>query len=134
VLSDPLLDALDVSDPAFRVAAGVVALLAGASDFVRRPPSPDPALPGWRAALVPVAVPVVARPALIVMALGAGADEGAALTAAAMALGVGALVLPAAWCPTEGPGGRALRWGVRLVAVVLVAAGVALGVDGVYDV
>jgi small neutral amino acid transporter SnatA (MarC family) len=133
-LSDPLLDAFDVSDPAFRIAAGVVAVLAGASDFLRRPPSPDPSLPGRRAALVPVAVPIVARPALVVMALGAGADETVALTAAAMAFGVGALALLAARCPTDGPGGRALRWGVRLLAAVLVAAGTALGVDGVYDV
>ena len=34
----PLLDALDVSEPSFRIAAGVVAALAGAGDLVRRPP------------------------------------------------------------------------------------------------
>ena len=71
----PLLDALDVSEPSFRVAAGIVAALAGAVDLFRRPPSPEPALAGWRAALVPVAIPVVARPALLVLALGAGADQ-----------------------------------------------------------
>jgi len=123
-----------VSNPSFRIAAGVVAVLAGASDFLRRPPSADPSLPGRRAALVPVALPVVARPALLVIAIGAGADETVALTAAAMAFGVGTLALLAARCPTDGPGGRALRWGVRLLAAVLVAAGTALGVDGVYDV
>jgi small neutral amino acid transporter SnatA (MarC family) len=133
-LGDPLLDAVDVSDPAFRIAAGVVAVLAGASDFLRRPPSPDPSLPGRRAALVPVAVPIVARPALLVMAIGAGADASVALTAAAMAAGIAALTLLAARCPTDGPGGRVLRWGVRLLAAVLIAAGTALAVDGVYDV
>lgn len=133
-LGDPLLDAIDVSDPAFRIAAGIVAVLAGASDFLRRPPSPEPSLPGWRAAVVPVALPVVARPALVVMALGAGADASVAVTAAAMAAGVAALSLLAARCPTDGPAGRVLRWGVRLLAALLIAAGTALVVDGVYDV
>lgn len=133
-LGDPLLGAFDVSDPAFRIAAGLVAVLAGAVDFLRRPPGPEPSLPGARAALVPVAVPAVARPALLVMALAAGADESIAVTAAAMAAGIGALTLLAARCPADGPGGRTLRWGLRLVAAVLVAAGTLLVVDGVYDV
>ena len=76
LLGEPLLDLLDVSDSSFRIAAGVVAALAGAIDLFRRPPSPEPALDGWGAALVPVAVPIVARPALLVLALGAGADSG----------------------------------------------------------
>ena len=36
---DPLLDALDVSEPSFRLAAGIVAVLAGAADLFRRPPA-----------------------------------------------------------------------------------------------
>ena len=61
-LGTPLLDWLDVSDPSFRIAAGVLAALGGIADLFRRPPPPEPALPGWRAALVPVANPLVARP------------------------------------------------------------------------
>jgi small neutral amino acid transporter SnatA (MarC family) len=131
---EPLLDALDVSEPSFRVAAGVLAGLAGAADLLRRPPRPEPALPGWRAALVPVAVPLVARPALLLLALGAGAEQGALVAAGAMAVAVALLaVLAAAW-PVEGPGGRALRWAGRLLAAGLVACGVVLAVDGVLDV
>jgi small neutral amino acid transporter SnatA (MarC family) len=130
----PLLDAVDVSDPAFRLAAGVVGVLAGAADFLRRPPSAEPALAGRRAALVPIAVPVVARPALLVMAVGAGADESVALAAAAVATGIAVMTLLAARCPTDGPGGRVLRWGARLIAALLIATGAILGVDGVYDV
>ena len=133
-LGDPLLDALDVSEPAFRLAAGIVAVLAGAADLLRRPPAPEPALAGRRAALVPVAIPVVARPALLVMALGAGADHGVAVSAGAMALGVALLTALAAGCPTDGPGGRALRWAGRVMGAGLVAAGVLLGVDGIFDV
>jgi small neutral amino acid transporter SnatA (MarC family) len=126
----PLLEALDVSEPSFRLAAGVVAALAGAADLVRRPPPPEPALAGRRAALVPVAIPVVARPALLLLALGAGADRGVSVSAGAMAIGIALLTALAAGRPTEGPAGRVLRWAGRLLAAGLVACGVILAVDG----
>jgi small neutral amino acid transporter SnatA (MarC family) len=130
----PLLDALDVSDPSFRIAAGIVAALAGAADLFRRPPPPEPALAGWGAALIPVAIPVVARPALLVLALGAGADRGVLVSAGAMAMGIALLTgLVVGW-PTEGPAGRVLRWADCLLAAGLVACGVVLAVDGVLDV
>ena len=130
----PLLDTLDVSDPSFRIAAGIVAALAGAADLFRRPPRPEPALAGWRAALVPVAIPVVARPALLVLALGAGADDRVVVTAGAIATGVALLTGLVFASPTDGPGGRVLRWAGRLLAAGLVACGVLLTVDGVLDV
>jgi small neutral amino acid transporter SnatA (MarC family) len=133
-VGDPLLDALDVSEPSFRTAAGIVAGLAGAADLFRRPPPPEPALAGWRAALIPVAIPVVARPALLVLALGAGADRGVLVCVAAMATGVALLTVLAAARPTEGPAGRVLRWAGRLLAAGLVACGVILAIDGVLDV
>jgi hypothetical protein len=40
----------------------------------------------------------------------------------------------AAGSPTEGAGGRVLRWAGRLLAAGLVACGVILTVDGVLDV
>jgi small neutral amino acid transporter SnatA (MarC family) len=133
-IADPLLDALGVSDPAFRIAAGVVALIAGVADVFRRPPSPEPALSGRRAALVPVAVPIVARPALILLAVGAGADRGLTPSVLAMAVGVSALGVLAATTPPDGPRGRALRWAARVIALGLVAGGVTLALDGILDV
>jgi small neutral amino acid transporter SnatA (MarC family) len=133
-LAEPLLEAIDVSDPSFRVAAGIIGAIAGVADLFRRPPPPEPALEGWRAALVPVAIPVVARPALVVLALGAGADESVLVTVAAMAVGVAALCAVVARCPTDGTGGRVLRWAGRLLAAGLIACGVILTVDGVLDV
>jgi small neutral amino acid transporter SnatA (MarC family) len=133
-LADPLFDAIDVSDPSFRVAAGIVGGIAGIADLFRRPPPPEPSLAGWRAALVPVAVPVVARPALVVLALGAGADQGVLVCVGAMAVGVAALTALVARCPTDGTGGRVLRWTGRVLAAGLVACGVVLTVDGVLDV
>jgi small neutral amino acid transporter SnatA (MarC family) len=133
-VADPLLDALDVSEPSFRTAAGIVAVIAGAADLLRRPPRPEPALTGRRAALVPVTIPLVARPALLVLALGAGADRDVLLTAGAMALGVALLTGLTAARTTEGPSGRALRWAGRLLGAGLVACGVLLTIDGVLDV
>jgi len=127
----PLLEALNVSEPSFRIAAGIVAGVAGVADLFRRPPSPEPALAGWHAALVPVAIPVVARPALLVMALGAGADRGVVVSAGAMLIGVSGLTWLTAGPPTQGPRSRVLRWGSRLLAAALVACGVLLAVDGV---
>jgi small neutral amino acid transporter SnatA (MarC family) len=134
IAGDPVLDTLDVSEPSFRTAAGVLAALAGAADLLRRPPAPEPALPGARAALIPVAIPLVARPALLMLALGAGADEGVLVTVAAMAVGVVALTALAARCSTEGASGRVLRWAARLLAAGLVACGVLVAIDGVLDV
>jgi small neutral amino acid transporter SnatA (MarC family) len=134
VVGGPLLEALDVSEPSFRLAAGMVAALAGAADLFRRPPPPEPGLAGWRAALIPVAMPVVARPALLVLALGAGADRGVLVSAGAMAMGSALLTGLAAGWPTEGARGRGLRWAGRVLAAALVACGVILAVDGVLDV
>ena len=130
----PLLDALDVSESSFRVAAGLIAVVAGVGDMFRRPPAPEPSLEGRRAALIPVALPLVARPALLVIALGAGADAGVLACAAAMVVGVALLTWLAAGSPAEGPRGRALRWTARLLGVALVALGVVLAIDGVLDV
>ncbi len=134
MLGDPLLDALDVSEPSFRLAAGILAAVAGAIDLFRRPPPPEPALDGWRAALVPVAIPVVARPALLVLALGAGADERVLVTVGAMALGIGLLTALTAVSAPEGTRARVLRWAGRLLAAGLVACGVVLAIDGLLDV
>jgi hypothetical protein len=76
-------------------------------------------------------MPVVARPALLVLALGAGAEQGVLVSAGAIALGVALFAgLAAAW-PAERPRSRALRWAARLLAAALVACGVILTVDGV---
>jgi small neutral amino acid transporter SnatA (MarC family) len=134
IAGEPLLEALDVSEPSFRIAAGVVAVLAGAVDLFRRPPSPEPGLDGSRAALVPVAIPIVARPAVLVLALGAGADRDLLVTAGAMVVGIALLVALVARWPVDGPRGRALRWAARVLSAALVACAVLLVVDGVLDV
>jgi small neutral amino acid transporter SnatA (MarC family) len=133
-VADPLLDAFDVSDPSFRTAVGIVVGISGIADLFRRPPPPEPSLGGMRAALIPVAIPVVVRPAVLLAALGAGADEGLLAAIGAVAIGGALLVALTARVSIEGPAGRALRWAARLFAAVLVACGVVLVIDGVLDV
>jgi small neutral amino acid transporter SnatA (MarC family) len=123
----PLLDALDVSEPSFRMAAGILAAVAGIATVFRRPPSREPALPGRRAALVPVAIPIVAGPVLLILALGAGADGGLLVTAGAMVLGVAVLT---ALTRTRTESG----WAGRLLSAALIACGVLLAIDGLLDV
>jgi hypothetical protein len=111
-----------------------VAALVGAVDLVRRPPAAEPSLPGWRAALVPVAVPLVARPGLVIVAVAAGAAAMVPATAAAMAAGVLVLAAVAAWLPDDGNDGPRRRvglWAARVVAAGLVVASAALVVGGV---
>jgi small neutral amino acid transporter SnatA (MarC family) len=133
-VAPPLLDALDVSDPSFRTAAGIVAVVAGVADLFRRPPRPDPALPGRRAALVPVAFPLVARPALLILALGAGADRGILPSLVAMAIGITILAFLVAAEAAAGDRARGLRWIARLLAAGLLAGGIILVIHGVFDV
>jgi small neutral amino acid transporter SnatA (MarC family) len=130
----PLLEALDVSEPSFRIAAGILAAIAGSGDLFRRPPRPEPALAGWRTALVPVAIPLVARPTLMVLALGAGADGQVLASAGAMAIGIALLTGLVTALPIEGPTGGALKWASRLLAAALIACGIVLAVDGVLSV
>jgi len=133
-LGGPILEAVDVSEPSFRIAAGVLAVSLAVADLWRGAPAPRPGLSGPRAALVPVAVPLVARPVLLVVALGTGADRSIAVTAGALAVAVALQTALTAWWPAEGARGRSLRWAVRLLAAGLLACGVLLALDGVLDV
>ncbi len=133
LLSGPLVNALDVSDPALRIAAGVVGALVGAIQLVRRPPAADPALPGLRAAIVPVAIPLVISPALLALSVSAHADHGGLLVTGALTVGVGLLVA-CTLVTHEGPAGRVLVWAARVTAAALLATSVLLVVAGILDV
>jgi small neutral amino acid transporter SnatA (MarC family) len=134
LLSGPLLDALDVSTAAFRIAVGAVAAVAGTVTLVRRAPTPGPALDGRRAALIPVAVPLVARPALVFLALSAHADRGAPVVAAALAMAVATLVVVVAAVPPEDSAAHGVTWAARATAAVLIAASLLLVIDGIFAV
>ena len=123
---------LDVSPPSLRLAVGIVGAVAGLVRLVRRPIGPQDGRPGLSAALVPVAVPLVAAPALVMLGLGAGADLGVLFVAGCLALTVGAITALATAPAESGPWSVVSVWGQRLVAAAAVVACVLLVVDAVF--
>ena len=97
-----MLDLLDVSRPALRLAAGLVGAVAGLLRFARRPPRAERGTGGAVDALVPVAVPLVAAPAVVVLGLSAGADLGVLFVFGCLALGVGILTATTAGAEEQG--------------------------------
>ena len=95
VVSDPLLDLVNVSGPSARIAAGIALLVVALKDVFAAPPTAEPALAGWRGGLIPLAFPVIFSPALALLAVAGAADRGVAvaLTAAVIALVPVALTL-----------------------------------------
>lgn len=134
LFSGPLLDAVDVSRAAARVAIGIVAAGAGMIRMFRRLPSAQPSPDGLRAAIVPVAIPYVATPALILLGLSAGADRGVAFVALALVVALATLVAAAACVNANGRTGQLMGWAARLFGAVAVVASVLLVIDGVLDV
>jgi small neutral amino acid transporter SnatA (MarC family) len=133
VVASPLLDAIDVSAPTMMVAAGLVLILAAAKDLFVGAPAPEPALDGWGAALVPVAVPASVRPQVGVAAVAIGATHGPAAVVVGSILTVGGVAIAVTAHASDGAR-RVVRWfGVVAVAVAVVA-GAAFAVDGVYSV
>jgi small neutral amino acid transporter SnatA (MarC family) len=133
-LGTPVLGWVDISAPMARLAAGIVLLLAGAWGLIGPPLPPEPALPGWRAGLVPVAVPALVRPEVFLVAVVVGADHGV-LPTIALAVPVLVVVVLLSLVPTPDPAassGRALGAGTRFVAGLATASGLALLMDGLY--
>lgn len=127
-----LLDAIEVSAPTMRVAAGLVLILGAARDLLMGPPSAEPSLPGDKAALVPVALPMLIRPHVAVLAVSVGASDGLA----PLALGTVVMAVVAVWMarPIEGVEARWVGWLGVAASVTAVCIGVALAVEGVFSV
>ena len=133
-LADPILDSLEISDPTARIAAGVAVVVIGVRDAFAAPAAVDPALPGWRAALVPVAVPHLFTPGISLLAVSASADLGVGEAILAVMIAMAVVVGLALW-PAPGPAGaRAARAGQVLLAGLAIAMGGSLMVDGVLDI
>ncbi|HEY8059044.1 MAG TPA: hypothetical protein VID94_09840 [Acidimicrobiales bacterium] len=134
VFADPLLDAVGISAATARLATGLLLLATGLLNFGWPRPEPVPALPGRRAALVPVAFPTLLTPGLALLAVVASADRGAPTSLVVMALALA--TLPA--LIALGPGGptrdRVIDGLARLLSGLLVLAGFGLLMDGVFDI
>ncbi|MGH8836133.1 MAG: hypothetical protein ACRDWG_14225 [Actinomycetes bacterium] len=134
LLANLYFDATGVSEAALRIGAGVVGGVAGVVALVRRPPSPEPALPGWRAALVPVAVPLLASPAVVMLAVSAYADRGTLVVAGAVAIAIVVLIALVRGVPPDGSSGRILRWIGALTGALLTVSATLLVIDGLFSV
>ncbi|HEY5876744.1 MAG TPA: hypothetical protein VIT64_15665 [Ilumatobacteraceae bacterium] len=132
-VSDALLDAFYVSAPAFRIAAGIVGAAAGAYAMFVRHRSDLPVLPGRRAALVPVAVPLVVNAAAFLFAISAAADRGLPVVLGAIIAG-SLLAVAATVVPAGGTADRSLGLVARATGGFLLLAGVLLVIDGVFSV
>ena len=129
-VSDPILDALDVTLGTFRVAAAVVLGIAGARWLIVGAPSVAGEGPGGGPGRVvlPLLIPVLLTPQLVMVSVSVGADEGVAVVA------VGAAASFAlAWLATIVTKRHHVAWiaGVRMVAALAMAVALALAVDGV---
>jgi len=140
--AEPLLEAVDVSAPTARIACGLLLVAMGILALGSPSPDPEPALDGWRAALVPVAFPTLLTPGLVALTVVGAADHAApvALGVAAAALATVPLVVAVPTSRELSPrtgrpvSDRVLGGLGRLLAALLVVAGLGLLFDGVFDI
>ena len=132
-LSDPLLDALEVSPETFRIAAGFVLVIIAAWMLFVPVPAPEPVPSGTAAVFWPVAFPRVISPETITLALSTGASDGVGLTV--LGLGVAGVVLLALGpMRSAATAGRLMVAVGRILAVALVLIGIWLAIQGVREV
>lgn len=129
-VTGPLLDGLDISSPNIRIGGAAVVGLRAVADLGVTPRAEAGGASGWRAALVPVAFPVLARPDVAVLAMAVSTELGVATVI--VGAGVG-LVVAVAGVPALGER-RAAGWLGPVFTVVTIVAAVDLLVDAVLDV
>jgi small neutral amino acid transporter SnatA (MarC family) len=128
-VSGPLLEAVHVTGPSARIAAGVALVAVSLRDLLGPAPAPEPALAGAGAGLIPLAFPVLFTPAVALLALAGGADRGVVTAVAALLPGL-ALAGAAALRPPR----RGVGVGLRVIAGYAVGAGALVTLDGVYGI
>ncbi len=126
-VSAPVIDALGVSEPDARIAAGIALLVVAIRDMAAPGPMPQPGLGGSLAGLVPMMVPVAFTPAVAALAIAIGAESGVvgtvgvAVPALLLITVVVVLAIPPSW----------LSWITRSTALLAAVAGVLVTLDGV---
>jgi len=131
--SSPILEALEITPETFRIAAGLVAVFAGGWALVVPGPATEPPLGGWRDGIWPIAYPRILAPEVLLLAIAGATQNGVFATTGAAALGVAVLAALGSVRSSD----RATRVLVatgRILAALLVVAGIFLMVDGIRDV
>lgn len=119
-----LLDALDVSRPAMRLGAAALCLLAAGIDIASPTPPTDDG-----GGVLPVAIPLTVRPAMVVAGWSVVADHSVPFYALALAIVVVGAVAASA-VDARGP---LVTWSARLLSSLAAVAAVLLIVDSVFD-
>ncbi len=131
--SGPLLRSLEITSETFRIGAGFVAAIAGGVVLAVPRPAVEPVPRGWRAALWPVAFPLLAGPEVLALAVATGSQEGFGLTLGAAGIALAAL-MALGFLPRRPLPDRVLLWSSRVLGAVLLLVAIWLAVDGIRDV
>jgi small neutral amino acid transporter SnatA (MarC family) len=131
--SGPLLRALEITPETFRIGAGFIAVIAAAVVLAVPRPTAEPVPRSWRAAIWPVAFPLLAGPEVLALAVATGSQEGVPATLAAAGAALAGLVA-LGFLPRRPLPDRVLVWASRLLGAVLLLVGIWLAVDGIRDV
>ena len=134
LFADPLLDAVGISAATARLATGLLLLATGLLNFGWPTPEPEPALPDWRAALVPIAFPTLLTPGLALLTVSASVDRSSPTALVVLALALATLPAVVALPPGGRTRSRVLDGLARLLSGLLVLAGFGLLMDGVFDI
>lgn len=128
-----LLDLLQITPETFLIAAGLVAIVAGARTIFFPVPAEEPALPGWRQGLWPMAFPRILSPEVIALSLGLASQNGVTALVGAAAGGIAALVLLGGFSFGE-RGNRVLTAVGGVLGMLLVVVGIWMMIEGIRDV
>ena len=129
-----VIDVVGTSEPAMRLAAGSLCLLSAGLDIGRRPATDEPALGGLRAAIMPVAVPLFVRPAMLLAGFSVVADHGPGVYAIGLASSVALLTALSVSEVGADPERPVLVWVGRILSFVAAAGAVLLIADAVFDI
>ena len=132
-LAASLLDLLQITPETFLIAAGLVAIIAGARTFFAPRPFEEPVLTGWREGLWPIAFPRILSPEVIALSLALASQRGVGDTMLAAAVGVGGLA-GLAWRRTGERSSRVLAALGGIAGMLLIAVGIWMMIEGIRDV
>ena len=131
--SASLLESLQITPETFLIAAGLVAIIAGARDLFAPQPFVEPTLAGWRSGLWPLAFPRLLSPEVVALSLALPSQRGVGFTIGAAAMGLMAVGILAMLRTSD----RTTRLYAALGAIagmVLVVVGVWMMIEGIRDV
>ncbi len=128
VLSGPVLGWLSVTGASSRIAAGVALVVTSLRDVFAPAAVMEPALPGRRAGLIPLAFPTLFTPAVAMLALSAGHERGVLLASVGLLPAVVIAGVVAFWLGPDPP----RRPLISAVGLAGVAVGALMTLDGVY--